>query len=120
MADSGKPIIKPNSGYLYPNDKKTTDKQPDYKGKLNDQTGKEWLVSAWKRSKDGVEMLSIALTDPANLPARPGAPASSGQSAPSAAPAQPAAASGAPAAAPVGGPPLKEISPEFGDLFDSL
>lgn len=121
MAETGKPIIKPNSGYLYPNTKKTHDKQPDYKGKLNDHTGKEWLLSAWKRTKDGEEMLSIALTDPAALPPRQG----QGQGAP--APQAPATGATAPAAsaapAPTSttsGPPLKEISPEFGDLFDSL
>ena len=61
-----------NSGYLFKNANKRSEKQPDFRGKLTFQ-GKEWLVSGWNRNKDGEEMISISLTDPATLPARDGA-----------------------------------------------
>lgn len=67
-----------NGGYLFKNADKRTDKQPDFRGKMN-VAGKEWLVSGWTRTKDGEEMISISLTDPATLPQRDGAsPATSG------------------------------------------
>ncbi len=75
---------KDNSGYLFPNRNKSTEKQPDYRGKLT-HNGKEWLVSGWKRMKDGEEMISISLTDPDSVPQRPGG-----------APQRPAASAGTP------------------------
>ena len=91
-----------NKGYLFPN-KKSNDSQPDFRGKLTID-GKEWLVSGWKRSKDGEEMISLSVTDPASLPPRKGAD-------PGAAPARPASPpSGAPSAAPGA----------LGSIFDDL
>jgi len=58
-----------NGGYLFRNADKRTDKQPDFRGKMN-ISGKEWLISGWTRTKDGAEMISISLTDPSTLPAR--------------------------------------------------
>lgn len=75
-----KPAAKDNSGYLFPNENKANEKQPDYRGKLT-KDGKEWLVSGWKRMKDGKEMISFSLTDPNSLPQRgSGAPRSQGAS----------------------------------------
>ena len=72
-ADSARPP-KDMSGFLAKNDRRTNDRQPEYRGKVLIQ-GKDYLLSAWVRD-DG--MLSIAVTDPATLPARtppsPGAP----------------------------------------------
>ena len=67
--DQKKEQKRDNSGYLYPNKDKRTDKQPDYRGKVN-IGGKDWLFSGWKRMKDGDEMISVSLTDPSTLPAR--------------------------------------------------
>ena len=92
-----------NSGYLFKNKDKRTDKQPDYRGKMN-IGGKDWLVSGWTRNKDGEEMISIAVTDPASLPVReaPAASATPRQSGPAggASPASGPFARPAPAVAP--------------------
>lgn len=85
-----------NGGYLFRNADKRTDKQPDFRGKMN-IGGKEWLVSGWTRTKDGEEMISLSLTDPATLPQRDGA-------APAAGAARPSNASG-PFAKPAGSAP---------------
>ena len=96
---------RPNSGYLFPNKDKRTDKQPDWRGKFNDPTGKEWLVSGWNRNKDGDNMISFQFTDPAALPARDGPPgaaraATGGAGAPKGPMARPAAPSPTPAGPP--------------------
>jgi len=53
-----------NSGALFKNDKKETEKQPDYKGKLN-INGKDFYISAWlKTSKDGNKYMSLAIQEP--------------------------------------------------------
>lgn len=61
-----------NSGYLFKNANKNSEKQPDFRGKVT-VNGKEFLVSGWSRVKDGEDMISISLTDPASLPPRDGA-----------------------------------------------
>lgn len=93
-----------NSGYLFRNKDKRTDKQPDYRGKLTDAEGKEWLLSGWIRNKDGEEMISISQTDPAALPQREGA-------APGARPAAPSQAKG-PMARPATPSPAKAAAPK--------
>lgn len=72
MSDSNN--SRQNQGYLYPNER-ANDRQPNFRGKLNID-GKEWLVSGWTREKEGKEMISLALTDPASLPKKttPNAP----------------------------------------------
>jgi uncharacterized protein (DUF736 family) len=51
-----------NRGALFKNDKKATDKHPDYKGSLNVE-GVEFYVSAWiKTSKAGSKYMSLAVT----------------------------------------------------------
>lgn len=59
-----------NMGYMMKN-KKTQDKQPDFKGKLN-WNGKEMMFAAWADKNDH-EKFSIRLTDPETLPKREGA-----------------------------------------------
>lgn len=45
---------KPNSGSLFKNDKKTSDKHPEYTGTWKDADGKEWQLAAWvKEGKKG-------------------------------------------------------------------
>lgn len=40
-----------NQGAIWGNDRKTEDRQPDFKGNINVE-GKEYWVSAWKRRPD--------------------------------------------------------------------
>lgn len=89
---------KDNGGYLFRNAKKSSDKQPDYRGKVN-VNGKEMLISGWLRQQDGEEMISISLTDPATLPQKPGpGGAPTGAGSPSGAPAGGFARQAAPSA----------------------
>lgn len=49
-------------GVLFKNDKKTNDRQPDYKGEAQVQDTQYWL-SAWIRdSKGGTKYMSVAFT----------------------------------------------------------
>lgn len=53
------------SGALFKNDRKTSTSQPDYRGSITDENGKEYWVSAWIKQKRGGndKFLSIALTE---------------------------------------------------------
>lgn len=107
-----------NTGYIIANDR-ANDRQPHYRGKVTVE-GKEFWVSMWKKEpRDGKEMLSIELTDPATLPPRPGQQAQGqraqqgGQNAPRP-PAQQSSAP-APAAAQAATPPGEDKA--FDDIF---
>lgn len=51
-----------NSGVLFKNDKKETEKHPDYTGTMN-ADGQDFWLSAWvKTSKAGKKFFSLALT----------------------------------------------------------
>lgn len=77
---------KDNSGYLFPNNNKKSEKQPDFRGKIT-INGKEMLISGWKKGNEG--MITVAITDPDTLPARPAdGKSSQGGFSPSAAPSQ--------------------------------
>jgi hypothetical protein len=53
---------KPNSGALFLNDKKETDKHPDYKGKVA-VNGVEMWIAAWvKTSKAGDEYFQLSFS----------------------------------------------------------
>lgn len=93
---------RPNQGYLFPN-KKAHDRQPDFRGRVN-VNGTEYLLSGWVRPKDGEEMISLSVTDPATLPPRGGQAGQSqaGHSSPSPAPSAPSSGGG------------------VGDIFDDL
>lgn len=109
-----------NGGYLFRNADKRTEKQPDFRGKMT-VGGKEWLVSGWTRMKDGSEMISISLTDPATLPPRENGAAPGGSRQGASGPfSKPAAASAAPKAfqspASKGAPPASSASDELEDL----
>jgi uncharacterized protein (DUF736 family) len=55
---------KNNSGAIFKNDKKTSDKAPDYKGKVN-VNGKEMEISMWiKESQKGVKYFSASFQEP--------------------------------------------------------
>ena len=61
-----------NSGALFKNDKKETDKHPDYRGTLN-VNGAQFWVSSWiKTSKAGQKYMSLSVTakEGASAPAR--------------------------------------------------
>ena len=51
-----------NSGAIFKNDKKQTDKHPDYRGSA-EVDGVEYWVSAWiKTSKAGAKFMSLSFT----------------------------------------------------------
>jgi uncharacterized protein (DUF736 family) len=51
-----------DSGALFKNDKKETDKHPDYRGSLN-VGGTDYWISAWlKTSKRGVKFMSLSVS----------------------------------------------------------
>jgi hypothetical protein len=103
-----------NGGYLFKNADKRSEKQPDFRGKMN-VAGKEWLVSGWTRTKDGEEMISISLTDPATLPAREGNPqGKAGAPAAAGSFARKPAATPSAAAAPAAAPAAKSFQPPTG------
>lgn len=59
-----------NSGALFRNDRKETDKHPDYRGELN-VGGVEYWVSAWlKTSGKGTKFMSLAVTPKDDKPAK--------------------------------------------------
>jgi uncharacterized protein (DUF736 family) len=55
---------KENTGAIFKNDKKTSDKAPDYKGKIN-VDGVDKDIALWVReSKNGVKYLSVKIEEP--------------------------------------------------------
>ena len=46
--------IKPNTGSMFINERKETENQPDFKGKIN-INGKMYYLSGWKKSKHNGE-----------------------------------------------------------------
>ena len=53
-----------NRGVLFKNDRKETERQPDYTGKL-DVDGVEKRLAGWiRQSKTGMTFLSISVSDP--------------------------------------------------------
>jgi len=52
-----------NSGALFKNDRKETDRHPDYRGDAN-INGKDVWVAAWiKESKNGKKFMSLSFTE---------------------------------------------------------
>lgn len=50
-----------NSGALFKNKRKETDKHPDYTGTYTDGNGREFWLSAWiKKSKSGETFMSLS------------------------------------------------------------
>ena len=54
---------KTNTGAIFKNDKKTNDKQPDYKGKVN-VNGKEMEVALWVKQGKAGSFFSAAFSEP--------------------------------------------------------
>ena len=54
---------KTNTGAIFKNDKKTSDKQPDYKGKVN-VNGKEMDVALWVKLGKYGSFYSAAFSEP--------------------------------------------------------
>lgn len=60
--------LKINTGVIFKNDKKTSDKAPPYKGKIN-VDGKVWSIAMWvSTSKDGVMYFSTKQEEPYSKP----------------------------------------------------
>ena len=55
---------KINTGAIFKNEKKTEQKHPDYRGKIN-CNGKDMDIALWlKESQKGVKYFSVSLTEP--------------------------------------------------------
>ncbi len=52
-----------NRGVLFKNDKKETDKHPDYTGKL-DVGGKEYKLAAWIKTGRNGKFMSLSISEP--------------------------------------------------------
>ena len=66
---------KNNTGAIFKNDKKTSESQPDYKGKVN-VNGADMEVALWvKESKAGMKYFSATFQEPYVKPAVLSAPA---------------------------------------------
>jgi uncharacterized protein (DUF736 family) len=66
-----------NTGALFKNDKKTSEKAPDYKGTINVDGVDYWLSSWLKTSKQGDKYMSLSVQPkeaPAKAPTRAPAP----------------------------------------------
>lgn len=62
---------KENTGAIFKNDKKTSDKAPDYKGKIN-VDGVDKAIALWVRdAKNGTKYFSVKIEEPYNKPAAP-------------------------------------------------
>jgi hypothetical protein len=53
---------KPNSGALFKNDKKESDKHPDYKGDINIE-GRNYWISAWVKEGKSGKFFSISVSE---------------------------------------------------------
>ena len=60
-----------NSGALFKNDKKESDKHPDYKGSINVNGTEFWLSSWLKKSKAGATYMSLSVQPKDDAPAKP-------------------------------------------------
>lgn len=59
-----------NSGALFKNDKKESEKHPDYKGSIN-VDGTDYWLSAWlKTSKQGTKFMSLSVSPKDAKPAK--------------------------------------------------
>lgn len=109
-----------NRGRLAPNAKKIRDVEPDFRGEGN-LKGQKIEVAAWWRDREGVRMLSLSFSDPAQRAARTGATPSPSAGAPSPPPSSPAAAPPPPAApsgvAPASPPNDGLDNLDLGDIF---
>ncbi len=64
--------MKPGQGSIFKNDKKETDKHPDYKGSLMTPDGVECWVSVWVKRPEGKQpffSLSIQAKEQQSAPA---------------------------------------------------
>lgn len=101
-----------NAGSLFINDRKTTDKHPDYKGNIM-VDGKKYWVSGWLKTRDKRDRtgkvsfisLSVEKADDTEVRSAVGFPTLNGSSPAAPAPARPAAR---PAPAPVSAPATEE------------
>ena len=60
----------PNSGSLFRNERKTTEKHPEYQGSFNIDGGEYWISGWAKTAKSGKKFISLAVS--AKQPKAPG------------------------------------------------
>ena len=70
-----------NKGALFVNDRKDTDKHPDWKGSLNINGVEHW-ISGWARSTARGDVISLALGEPKQQTAAQARPQAKPQAAP--------------------------------------
>lgn len=70
-----------NKGALFVNDRKDTDKHPDWKGSLNINGVEHW-ISGWARSTARGDVISLALGEPKQQAAAQARPQAKPQAAP--------------------------------------
>lgn len=59
MADN-----KPNTGALFRNQYKESDKHPDYTGPFTGPSGEELQIAAWmNKTKDGMQYMSLSVSE---------------------------------------------------------
>ena len=57
--------LRDGQGNFFKNRRKTSEKQPDWKGKVKTPDGKEWELAGWIRdSKDGGKWFSLKISEP--------------------------------------------------------
>ena len=54
---------KPNSGSLFKNDKKETDKHPEYTGTWVDASGKKYRLAAWVKEGKSGKFFSLSASE---------------------------------------------------------
>jgi hypothetical protein len=59
-----------NAGALFKNDKKTTDKHPDYRGQIN-VGGTEFWLSAWIKTGKSGKFMSLSVQPKESMPSVP-------------------------------------------------
>jgi len=52
---------KPGQGVLFRNDRKDSDRHPDYRGQATDENGNEYWLSGWIKDGARGKFLSLAL-----------------------------------------------------------
>lgn len=72
-----------NTGRLFKNDRRTSDKAPDYTGDFTDENGKKWRLAAWLKDGQRGKWMSLKVSEFEQRDNKPSEHAEPQQSAPS-------------------------------------